>query len=253
MWQQSSDVSRAKHLRYIIFACFFGLAFIPTLFAYRIPASASQLIGYKDLAPQVKAEVLLSYHKPFTVSDINQYHFQFSIPMGQAALVSDCTQLVAKDFSQTDYSLGLHYQIAMLSFGSRAYLRILAIGDEEADLSYEQDMNLMLHWGKTNIGFEILDLWKVEQEYQLSLQRAWNHRLASSISLKLDEYEELSILLANRLRLGENMAFLSSWQNEPSQYAYGIEFDLGNITLRYSIRTHPQLDLSHATDLGFRW
>lgn len=44
-----------------------------------------------------------------------------------------------------------------------------------------------------------------------------------------------------------------SWQTNPSRLGFGARVDLSNFELGYSIRTHPDLNLTHAVDIGVRW
>ncbi|HNX36865.1 MAG TPA: hypothetical protein PKI15_00765 [Candidatus Cloacimonadota bacterium] len=44
-----------------------------------------------------------------------------------------------------------------------------------------------------------------------------------------------------------------SWQSDPSRLGIGVRANIGNIELGYAVRTHPELNLTHALDIGVRW
>lgn len=44
-----------------------------------------------------------------------------------------------------------------------------------------------------------------------------------------------------------------SWQSEPSRFGAGMSLQVEQIRIGYGIRSHPDLKLSHAVDIGIQW
>lgn len=77
----------------------------------------------------------------------------------------------------------------------------------------------------------------------------------SRLSLGVEKEDEFdfSFKLAARYDILKQMILLTSYQYEPDRIGIGAVFNVANINITYSVRTHQYLSLTHYISLGYKF
>lgn len=193
-----------------------------------------------------------SWQRPFGISDATTYGLHNAVPLAPFIMATGINYLSHPDYRWQDQYLSLELAGGGFALGATEHLIYEKIGDHSW---YTWDNDLGLRWESGDYGTEIRYLHCRGADAALVLSALTDFgggtTVCSSYTWRKDA--EDSYAVATSCELVPGFLLQSSWQSEPARFGLGCKFRLDRWELMYSLRTHPELDLTHSVDLGVAW
>ncbi len=213
----------------------------------------SQSVADHAISPIVFANgVVFSRHSPFGLGETTYYGWHNAVPTGLMQVSTGINYLAHPDYRWQDQYLSLRLGGTAFALGATQHLFYEKIGDKSW---YTWDNDLALSFMQDGYGTEIrwLHLRGKDTALVLSAQTAFSDdsSLCSSYTYREDGPDCYGV--ASSYEIAEVLLLQTSWQSEPARFGIGCKFIIGTFELMYSLRTHPELDLTHSIDIGSLW
>lgn len=180
-------------------------------------------------------------------------HLRFSFPSQSRLYGCALLQLNGSDYQNQDFKLYLAQDIAFVRVLLAQRLVLESIASDISYQTWQSDIGLQLNFRQLQCRLEMLSAFAAEEEIKLGIVHPINDKILLGMGFRIDEYGDESWQIGSSCRLSNRFTLLSSWQNEPSRLGLAAQLSLSHLHVVYAIRTHPNLQLSHAVDLGYRW
>lgn len=215
--------------------------------------SISESVADHNLSPLIGSSGLeISYYTPFSISEIQTFGLYSAYRGNHSIVTSGISYLMHDDYKWQDTFVGISLHGESFSVGATQHLSLDYIRDSGTEYDLSTDIG-----GRIRSDIAYVDVvWQRgfsdNAKYCASLSA--NPMKGSVVSTAYTWGKNDCIYgVAAKHRISPALQILSSWQNNPARLGLGIELKLSRIKILYGIRTHPELDMSHAIDLGYEW
>ncbi len=215
--------------------------------------SISESVADYSISPLIGSSGLeVSYFTPFSISEIQTFGIYSAYRGNHSIITSGISYLMHDDYKWQDNFAGFSLNWDSISLGATQHLTMDYIRDSGTEYEFSTDIGC-------RIGCDVVYTDLVWQrgfsdnaKYYASLSA--NPVKGSVVSVAYTRGENDRIFgVAGKHRISPALQIISSWQNNPARLGVGIELKLSRLKVLYSIRTHPELNMSHAIDLGYEW
>ncbi|MDZ4122510.1 MAG: hypothetical protein U1C33_08815 [Candidatus Cloacimonadaceae bacterium] len=213
----------------------------------------SMLYTDSDLRYSPSSFTGFSYQNPYGQPGLNLYHISFAARDGSRNYGSSFSQLTVDDYMRQDYSISLTQSLGFISLSAQQILILEDMQSRDSYRTWQTDFSALYQISRFSFQTGLQNAWDSDSELHAELVYLAMPTLKLGAGYTRDEYRNPAFSIGSAYRLGEYLQVLSSWQNEPSQMGYGLEFSIARLKLLYAIRTHPQLKTTHAVQLVFGW
>lgn len=225
-------------------------------------ASANALNGITMLSQSVADHALspiiitdgfsVSRCSPFGLSETTYYGLHSALPLGAVKVATGINYLAHPDYRWQDQYLALQLGNPTLALGATQHLFYEKIGNPSY---YTWDNDLAISLLKNGYGAELRWLHLRGEDSALVLSAKTEFSSAASVcsSYTWRKNEADAYGVASSYQIAPILLLQTSWQSEPARFGLGCKFIIGSWELMYSLRTHPELDLTHSIDIGSSW
>lgn len=245
-------------LLFLLLLCLAPLQALPGEYS----ASANALNGITMLSQSVADHAIspiifaggftFSRCSPFGLSETTYYGLHNALPLGVMQVATGINYLAHPDYRWQDQYLALQLGSPTFALGATQHLFYEKIGENSW---YTWDNDLAISFLQKGYGTEIrwLHLRGEDSALVLSAQTEFSSAssLCSSYTWRKNEADAYSV--ASSYQIADVLLLQTSWQSEPARFGIGCKFLIGSFELMYSLRTHPELDLTHSIDIGSSW
>lgn len=193
-----------------------------------------------------------SYHRPFGLKDTTFYGLHTAQPLGIVNIGTGINYLAHPDYRWQDQYLVLGIHRAGFALGATQHLLYERIASTS---SYTWDNDLALGYLRGNYGAEIrwLRCREPDAAVVLSVQTRLSTAASVCIAYTYRKHASDSYGLASSYQIASPLLLQTSWQSDPARFGLGCKFSIDSWYLMYSLRTHPELNLTHSLDIGRSW
>jgi len=241
-----------------LLSCFFLLGVLSAQIVEYSP-SANALSGISLLSDSVsdirlspvmaKGGIASYYHRLFNIPDITVFGFTTAARLKHLTLAGGSSYLNHPDYNAHNPYFNLCYSIHGLSLGTTGHLEYDSVKDAGARYLFCWDLGAAYTTNFFAAEFKTLRINTSDARKSLSLKLNLNEDISTAVALVHDDGVGYSYRVGTNTALHEYLNLFSSWQNDPHRFGLGLCLNLESWCITYSIRSHPQLDLSHSLGL----
>jgi hypothetical protein len=94
-----------------------------------------------------------------------------------------------------------------------------------------------------------------ENVLEINMENAYDITNSAKISIGIfkENYYDFSVRMGLFQQFTKNFAIITSYQYSPDRFGIGVKFKIKKINIIYGIRTHQELDLTHALSIGYNF
>jgi len=214
----------------------------------------SSSVADLGLSPTIpKTGFALSYNIPFSSTGCGVYSLNTGTRLGSFIASAGASYMEQEDYRWQDIHLGLAWHYKDLAAG---YSQHLIYEKFSNDMSYHTwTGNLGLSYRRLDYGGEIrlIHLGQDDAELHLSASSLVVEGVYGSSSYVYAPNSDDSFRFATSIRVSGPFQLQASWQNTPPRFGGGLKFSHADWEIMYAIRSHAELSLTHALDLGYNW
>ena len=194
-----------------------------------------------------------SYHRPFNTPGIDILGLHSAISKGDLIIAMGTGYLHHEDYCQQNPYLNLNYGLAAFRFGVSGHLAYDSIKDEDGEYHFSYDLGVAYSLNDYRAEILLLQKGQDDERLTLSLGAKPEPRVSFATGYQVLKTGKNVISMGVRADLSEHLGILSSWQSLQNRFGLGIAVNLAQWTINYGIRSHPDLDYSHAISLDYSW
>lgn len=237
-----------------------GSAFV---FALGFSASANALGGLSLLSDSV-ADANISpvslatglnsyYYRPFNTPGIAIYGINSAISRKYLHIALGNSYLYHKDYTRHNPYLNINVQHSGLCLGGTGHLLYDSIQDRDGEYEYCYDLGMAYRLDRYAAELKALRIGSEDKQYSISLRHSLTQDVNAALAYVMqDEFADY-LLAGIKTDISDHISLTASWQNKPSRFGSGLTVGLDRLSISYSIRTHPELNYSHAFGLELAW
>ncbi len=214
----------------------------------------SESVADFGLSPTIPGEgFTLSYGLPFSSAGCGVYSLNSGTRIGPFIASAGASYMDQKDYRWQDVHIGLAWHYRELGVG---YSQHLIYEKFSNDMSYHTwTGNLAISYRRGDYGSEIrlLHMGQEDAELHLSASSIVVEGVCGASSYVYSPNGEDSFRFATSFKIGEPFMLQVSWQNAPPRFGAGLKFGHNDWDIMYAIRSHAELSLTHALDIGYNW
>jgi hypothetical protein len=200
-----------------------------------------------------KTGISSSYHRPFNTPGIDIFGLHSAISKGDLIIATGTGYLHHEDYCQQNPYLNLNYGFGAFRFGMSAHLAYDSIKDEDGEYRFSYDLGMAYSFNDYRAEILLLQKGQANERLALSLGAELDPRVSVAAGYQIPKTENNVLSMGIRADLNEHLGILSSWQSLQNRFGIGLAVSLAQWTLNYGIRSHPDLDYSHAISLDYSW
>jgi len=214
----------------------------------------SESVADYSLSPVLGESGISSfYHRPFNTPGIDIFGLHSAIAKNDLILAVGTSYLGHKDYCRQNPYLNLNWTYQGLIVGATGHLLYDAVGQEDGQYLWSWDLGLKYTYQGYSAQLLLLHKDLYDEAYQISVKASPSRDVDLGIGYQRNPNMEDLLSLGIVVRLNDYLGVLSSWQNQQSRFGGGLMLHLGQWSIGYSVRSHPDLDLSHAISLDYSW
>nr|MDK2851294.1 hypothetical protein [Candidatus Cloacimonadota bacterium] len=233
------------------------------LFGQYNSATANALSGLSILSESVadyayspvlgKTGISSNYHRPFNTSGIDILGLHSAISEGNFIFAIGTSYLHHEDYCQQNPYLNINYRFKHFRIGASGHLFYDAIEDEDGEYEFSYDIGLAYNFGDYQTALQLLQKGYVDERLNLSFRALLDRQVSVATGYQIPKEGKNYLMIGIRAELNDYFVILSSWQSLQNRFGAGLSLKVAQWTLNYGIRSHPDLDYSHAISLDYSW
>lgn len=193
-----------------------------------------------------------SWHRPYNIPEATIYGVHNAVVLSPLITATGISYLNHPDYRWQDQYVALSLHFSGLSMGATQHLIFERI-DEEGYYTWDNDLGLS--WISGGYGTELLyrHLQSDDAELQVSALTDLGGGTAVCSGYVWRKNADDCYRVGTSTELLPGFLLQSSWQSEPARFGLGCKIMVERWQLMYSLRSHPELSLTHSLDLGIAW
>ena len=213
----------------------------------------SDSVADMNISPLMKINGLATtYQRPFNSSEIAILGLHNSAQKDKFTFGGGIVYKHHSDYEWLNPYLNVCYEFHGLTAGATGHAMFSSIdGDSESTWTYD----LGLGYTRKDYGWEakVLRVNTSDEQYSLTMKADISKDVYTALSYVYEPDGKDFVRTGVTTELNKYLALFGSWQNEPNRFGAGARFSVDRWSLLYSLRTHPQLDLTHAISVDIYW
>lgn len=193
-----------------------------------------------------------SYSSPFSIPGLHVFGLHTAFPSRWLGYALGTSYLSAEDYDLQSYYLNLHLKLGDILIGSNQHLEFEIISNDDTHIETKTDFGIRLG-GRFPSEISLLGLGSQDRIYSFSFGSHISKRSFTAVTYRTDWDKDFIYCIASQYNITDGFRIMSSYQDEPTRFGAGIELSVLNLRVLYAIRTHIELNLTHAIDLSFDW
>jgi len=193
------------------------------------------------------------YHRPFNMSEIAVVGFATAAARNRFILAGGSTYLHHSDYSWHNPFLSAAYHYYGIALGISGHMVYDSVKDVDSEYDFSYD--LAARYSHKDYGAELkfLRVGSSDEQLTISMKAALSEGVYTATSYVYESGGKDYFRAGIQTDINQYLSVYGSWQNEPNRFGLGAKLGIEPWSLIYSLRTHPQLDLSHAIALQRNW
>lgn len=126
-------------------------------------------------------------------------------------------------------------------------------GTARGDHSLAADLALRAETGGYGTEIRLVRMNSPDRQIHLTTSAELYPGVKTATSYIMEKDEHGYFVTATSYEILDLLQVQFSWQSEPSRFGAGMSLQIDQIRIGYGIRSHPDLKLSHAVDIGIQW
>lgn len=193
------------------------------------------------------------YHRPFNSPEIAVMGFATAVARQHFGFAAGSSYLYHRDYAwhQPFINASFHYQ--GFTIGSSGHMDYDSV--QSADARYRFCYDLGAGYSYSNLAAELkcLRIGSADAQIGFSLKAVHEGGVQLAANYSYEEDESGMLRIGMRTEIHEHLCVYGSWQNDPNRFGLGLRLEVQPWSLIYSIRSHPDLDLSHGIAVDIAW
>lgn len=247
---------------WLLLSCIFLYSGVAYAVTAEYSASANTLSGITMLSQSVSdyalspvigtTGVCSTWHKPFSNPETSIYGLHTAFPTSNFIIASGINYLNHPDYRWQDEYLSLSINYSGFALGATQHLVYEKIA---TDSWYNWCNDFALRYAGDTYGSEIRYIGSGSDDaaWILSAQNKLSPSTTVCSSYTWRKNGNDCYAAASSIQIASPLLLQTSWQSDPARFGMGLKFIINKLELMYGIRSHPELNLTHNIDLGFRW
>jgi len=193
------------------------------------------------------------YQRPFNTSEIAVLGFGVAAARNRFIFAGGTTYLHHSDYSWHNPFLNLSYNYYGISVGTSGHMVYDSVQDEDSRYDFSWDLGARYGYKDYGAEVKIIRIGSEDEQLAISMKAELSEGIGTSTSYVYETGGNDFFRAGLHTEINKYLAVFGSWQNEPNRFGFGLRFGIEPWSLMYSIRTHPQLDVSHGISLDIDW
>lgn len=207
-----------------------------------------------NLSPTIPATgAAFSYHFPYSMASCGVYSLNTATALAPFILNSGAGFLEHDDYRWQDFRLGLALHWEGVSLGYSEHLIYEKISTGDSYHTWTGDLALSFRGEEYGTEVKLLRMGTDDSELHLTAGTSFIPEIKCASTYVYAPHGEDSYRFASSYEIADICLLQVSWQNRPPRFGAGLKFRINNLEIMYGLRSHSELNLSHALDLGFSW
>lgn len=214
----------------------------------------SESVADLGLSPTIaKTGFALSYNLPFSSAGCGVYSLNSGTGIGPFIASAGASFMDQQDYRWQDVHLGLAWHHKELGIGYSEHLIHEKFSNGASYHTWTG--NLAITYRRNDHGSEIrlLHMGQDDAEYHLSASSIVVEGVYGSASYVYAPNGDDSFRFASSIKIAQPFLIQASWQNAPPRFGAGLKFSHKDWEIMYAVRSHAELSLTHALDIGYNW
>lgn len=214
----------------------------------------SDSVGACLLSPLIPVSgISFSSQIPFGMADCAVYTLNAASAIQPVRVNFGASILDQGDYRWQDLRLGAAASLRDFSFGVAGHLILESFSSGKSYQRWSPDCAVGWNQAPWSAELRCLRLGADDGQYQLGASYQITPDLTTAAAYALLPGGKDTVRVASVCRIGKLVRLQCSWQNAPARFGAGASLRLGITDIAYSIRTHPDLNLTHSLDLCLYW
>jgi hypothetical protein len=214
----------------------------------------SDNVGDRHLSPIITTSGIdFSYHYPFGDGDAGVIGFHNAFRTGLFNTAVGISVLNHPDYRWQDHYLSVNIGSQELALGYTQHLLFERIGEDDSYYTWTGDVALGFQGDPYGTEIRYIRMGTSDAQLHLTASTIFAYDITVATDYVYSKRYPDSFRCATSYDIAGVLQIMTSWQDEPPRFGFGVglRFAGGNIT--YAMRSHPRLNLSHSFDIGFTW
>ena len=193
------------------------------------------------------------YHRPYGTTEIAVLGFGVAAARNRFIFSGGTSYLHHSDYSQHNPYLNLSFNYYGISIGSSGHMLYDSVQEKDSRYDFSWDAGAKYCYRDYGAEVKIIRIGSIDEQLDISMKAALSEGILTSTSYVCETGGYDFFRAGMTTEINKYLSVYGSWQNEPNRFGFGFRFGIEPWSLMYSIRTHPELDVSHSVALDINW
>jgi hypothetical protein len=193
------------------------------------------------------------YNRPFNMSEIAILGFATAASRNRFIFAGGSTYLHHSDYSWHNPFLSGSYHYYGIALGVSGHMVYDSVKDEDSEYDFSYDLGAKYSHKDYAAELKYLRVGSADEQLVISMKASLSEGVYTATSYVYETGGKDYFRAGIQTEINQYLSVYGSWQNEPNRFGLGARLGIEPWSLMYSLRTHPQLDVSHALALQRDW